>query len=121
MPKAPLNHGLGSASLIAHTLYQKYEMKIPDYRQESSWKKLGLEVSRQMLNYRGLKSSEYYFKLLFEALKPKLLARPILRADETYYTALESETVKAYYWVFLSGKRDKYGITLYHHDPSRDS
>ena len=35
VPKAPLNHGLGSASLIAHSLYQKYEMKLPDYRQES--------------------------------------------------------------------------------------
>jgi transposase len=27
---------------------------------------------------------------------------------------LESETVKTYYWIFLSGK---HGITLYHHDP----
>ena len=69
VPKAPLNHGLGSASLIAHSLYQKYEMKLPDYRQESDWKKMGLEVSRQMLNYWGLKSSEYYFKPMFELLK----------------------------------------------------
>ena len=123
VPKAPLNHGLGSASLIAHSLYQKYEMKLPDYRQESDWKKMGLEVSRQMLNYWGLKSSEYYFKPMFELLKQKLLTRPITRpilhADETYYTVLESETIKTYYWVFLSGKHDPYKITLYHHDPSR--
>ena len=119
VPKAPLNHGLGSASLIAHSLYQKYEMKLPDYRQESDWKKMGLEVSRQMLNYWGLKSSEYYFKPMFELLKQKLLTSPILHADETYYTVLESETIKTYYWVFLSGKHDPYKITLYHHDPSR--
>ena len=31
--RVPLNHGLGSASLIAHTLYQKHVMKIPDYWQ----------------------------------------------------------------------------------------
>lgn len=49
VPKAPLKHGLGSASLIAHTLYQKYEMKVPDYRQENDWRKLGLDLSRQML------------------------------------------------------------------------
>ena len=61
-----------------------------------------------------LKSSEYYFKSLYDILK-----RPILHADETYYTALESETAKTYYWVFLSGKHDDYGITLYHHDPHR--
>ncbi|WP_251717904.1 IS66 family transposase, partial [Lactobacillus agrestimuris] len=119
VPKAPLNHGLGSASLIAHSLYQKYEMKVPDYRQESDWKKMGLEFSRQMLNYWGLKSSEYYFKALYNLLKQKLLTRPILHADETYYTVLESETIKTYYWIFLSGKHDKHGITLYHHDPHR--
>ena len=119
VPKAPLNHGLGSASLIAHSLYQKYEMKLPDYRQESDWKKMGLEVSRQMLNYWGLKSSEYYFKPMFELLKQKLLTSPILHVDETYYTVLESETIKTYYWVFLSGKHDPYKITLYHHDLSR--
>ena len=70
VPKAPLNHGLGSASLIAHSLYQKYEMKVPDYRQESDWKKMGLEVSRQMLNYWDLKSSQYYFKPVYDLLKP---------------------------------------------------
>lgn len=80
---------------------------------------MGLEVSRQMLNYWGLKSSEYYFKPMFELLKQKLLTRPILHADETYYTVLESETIKTYYWVFLSDKHDPYKITLYHHDPSR--
>lgn len=119
VPKAPLNHSLGSASLIAHTLYQKYEMKVPDYRQESYWHKLGLAVSRQHLNNWGLKSSEYYFKPMYDELKKKLLTRPILHADETYYTVLESETVKTYYWVFLSGKHDDYGISLYHHDPHR--
>ena len=119
VPKTPLNHGLSSASLIAHSLYQKYEMKVPDYRQESDWKNMGLEVSRQMLNYWDLKSSEYYFKPVYDLLKQKLLMRPILHADETYYTVLESETIKTYYWVFLSGKHDQYGITLYHHNPSR--
>lgn len=119
LPKTPLKHGLGSASLIAHTLYQKYEMKVPDYRQENDWRKLGLDLSRQMLNYWGLKSSDYYFKHMYKLLKQKLLKRPILHADETYYTVLESETIKTYYWVFLSGKHDQYGITLYHHDSHR--
>lgn len=119
VPTAPLNHSLGSASLIAHALYQKYEMKIPDYRQESYWRKMGLDISRQHLNNWGLKSTEYYFKTMYDLLKKKLLAQPILHADETYYTVLESETVKIYYWVFLSSKHDEHGITLYHHNPHR--
>lgn len=119
VPKAPLNHSLGSASLIAHTLYQKYEMKVLDYRQESYWRKMGLNISRQYLNNWGLKSTEYYFKPMYDLLKTKLLVQPILHADETYYTVLESETAKTYYWVFLSGRHDKHGITLYHHNSHR--
>ena len=42
-----------------------------------------------------------------------------MHADETYYRVLESETAKTYYWVFLSGRHDKHGITLYHHNPHR--
>lgn len=44
-------------------------------------------------------------------------ARPIIRADEAYYTILESDTINTYYSVFLLRKHDKYGIMLYHHDP----
>ena len=42
-----------------------------------------------------------------------------MRADETTYRVLESETVKTFYWTFLSDKQAKKTITLYHHDPHR--
>lgn len=119
VPKAPLNHSYGSASIIAHSLYQKYEMKVPDYRQEAYWKKMGLAISRQHLNYWQLKCTDYYFKPIYDLLKSKLLKQPILHADETYYTVLDSDTAKTYYWVFFSGQHDKQGITLYHHSPHR--
>ena len=32
---------------------------------------------------------------------------------------LENDTPLTYYWTFLSGKQEKTGITLYHHDKSR--
>lgn len=41
VPKAPLAHSYGSASIVAHTLYQKYELKVPAYRQENDWQKIG--------------------------------------------------------------------------------
>ena len=37
VPKAPLNHSLGSSTIIAHTIYQKYQLKVPNYRQEADW------------------------------------------------------------------------------------
>ena len=42
-----------------------------------------------------------------------------MHADETTYRVLESETVKTFYWTFLSDKQAKKPITLYHHDPHR--
>ena len=50
-------------------------------------------------------------------LKEKLLEQKFLHADETTYRVLESETVKTFYWTFLSDKQAKKPITLYHHDP----
>ncbi|MGY3815522.1 IS66 family transposase zinc-finger binding domain-containing protein [Globicatella sulfidifaciens] len=38
VPKAPLNNSLGSASLIAQTIHQKFGLKLPAYRQEQEWK-----------------------------------------------------------------------------------
>lgn len=119
-PRGPLNHSIGSASIIAHALYQKYEMKVPDYRQESDWRKMGLSISRKHLNNWGLKCAEYYLKPLYEALKHKLLSQPILHADETYYKVLESNTKKTYYWVYLSGKHEKNGVTIYQHNKHRN-
>ena len=42
-----------------------------------------------------------------------------MHADENTYRVLESETVKTFYWTFLSDKQAKKPITLYHHDPHR--
>lgn len=75
VPKTPLAHSYGSASIIAHTFYQKYELKVPAYRQENDWE--------------------------------KLLEQKFLHADEATYRVLESETVKTFYWTFLSDKQAK--------------
>ncbi|MGG6798552.1 UNVERIFIED_CONTAM: IS66 family transposase zinc-finger binding domain-containing protein, partial [Streptococcus canis] len=44
--KAPLAHSLGSASIIAHTIHQKFTLKVPNYRHEEDWNKSGLSISR---------------------------------------------------------------------------
>ena len=94
-------------------------MKIPAYRQENDWQKLGLPIQRQDIVNWQMKCSEYYFKPLYDLLREKLLKQEILHADETSYQVLESETAKTYYWTFLSGKQEKKPIILYHHDPHR--
>ncbi|KXT87817.1 transposase [Streptococcus oralis] len=47
IPKVPLAHSLGSGSIIAHTIHHKFNLKVPNYRQEEDWHKLGLPISRK--------------------------------------------------------------------------
>lgn len=119
VPKAPLAHSLGSASIIAHTIHQKFTLKVPNYRQEADWQKMGLPISRKEIANWHIKSSQYYFEPLYELLHEKLLTQDLLHADETAYRVLENETPLTYYWTFLSGKQAAQPITLYHHDQRR--
>ena len=56
---------------------------------------------------------------LYNLLREKLLEQALLHADETSYRVLESDSHLTYYWTFLSGKAEKQGIRLYHHDQRR--
>ncbi|MCM1532950.1 MAG: IS66 family transposase, partial [Ruminococcus flavefaciens] len=116
VPKPVLNHSLGSASIIAHTIYEKYALKVPAYRQEADWNYLGLPIKRNQIINWHIKSSEYYLQYIYNLLQAELVKQEILHADETPYTVLESDTSKTYYWTFLTGKHnDDKKITLYHH------
>lgn len=113
--KAPLAHSLGSASIIAHTIYQKYVLKVPAYRQENDWKQIGLPITRKEITNWQIKVCDYYLQSIYDLLKQKLIKQDILHADETPYNVIESDSSKTYYWTFLSGKHNEQGITLYHH------
>lgn len=119
IPKAPLAHSLGSASIIAHTIHQKFNLKVPNYRQEEDWAKMGLPITRKEISNWHIKVSQYYLEPLYNLLREKLLEQSLLHADETSYRVLESDSQLTYYWTFLSGKAEKQGITLYHHDQRR--
>ncbi|COP79015.1 transposase [Streptococcus pneumoniae] len=69
-------------------------------------------------------NSEKYLSYLLECLpnEETLVNKEVLEAylpDETSYRVLESDSQLTYYCTFLSGKSEKQGITLYHHDQRR--
>lgn len=115
MPKTPLDSALGSASLIAHTIHDKFKLKLPAYRQESELKRLGLPISRQTMTNWHIKVCDYYLGKIYDLLHQELLEEKVIHADETPYQVLESETAKTYYWTFLSGRYSDKKITTYHH------
>lgn len=98
VPKPVLNHSLGSASIIAHTIHEKYVQKVPAYRQEEDWKNMGLPIERNQIINWHIKSTEYYLQAIYNLLQKKLVIQKILHADETPYIVLESENAKTYYW-----------------------
>lgn len=119
VPKAPIDHSFGSASVIAHSMHQKFNLKVPNYRQEEDWLKLGLPITRKEITNWHLLTSERYLEPLYNRLKTILVKQSVLHADETTYRVLESDTEQTYYWVFLSEKESSQAITYYHHDQSR--
>ena len=74
VPKVPLNNTAASASLIAETMYQKFEQKVPAYRQEAHWALLGYPIPRHNMTNWHIKCSEYYFEDLVAKMKNELLS-----------------------------------------------
>lgn len=44
-PKQPIGNSFGSASIVAETIHQKYELKVPAYRQVEDWETLGFPLT----------------------------------------------------------------------------
>ncbi|WP_191619867.1 IS66 family transposase, partial [Streptococcus pneumoniae] len=47
-------------SIIAHTIHQKFNLKVPNYRQEEDWARMGLPITRKEISNRHIKTSQYY-------------------------------------------------------------
>lgn len=119
VPKAPLHNSLGSASLIAQTIHQKYGLKLPAYRQEQEWKQMNLPLSRDTICGWHIRTYQYYFKDLCDLLLNKLRQQEVLHADETSYRVLESQKAKNYFWLLMSGKDTPEQGVIYQFDEGR--
>jgi transposase len=120
VPKLPLNNSSASASLIAETLYQKFELKVPAYRQEAHWALLGYPIPRHNMTNWHIKCSQYYFEDIVSLMKQELLQAEVLHADETTYKILaDKDRQKSYVWLFSTGKYVGKPIHIYHVGPSR--
>lgn len=118
-PKQPIGNSFGSASIVAETIHQKYELKVPAYRQVEDWETLGLPLTRNNITDWHIKVTDYYLKDFYQLLKSQLLTQDILHCDETSYTVIGSDTSKTYYWVAESSVHHNRQVVLYYHNQSR--
>ena len=73
---------------MAETMYQKFEQKVPAYRQEAHWALLGCPIPRHKMTNWHIKCSEYYFEDIVSEMKKELLEAEGLHADETTFKVL---------------------------------
>ena len=89
-------------SLLAQIISAKFQYSLPFYRQETQFRQLGIELSRQTMNRWALKCADAA-KPLIELFKIHLLKQSVIHADETTLKVIEDERSKSYIWLYCCG------------------
>jgi len=118
---AVIPKSIASPVLLAVIFTQKFEMRLPYYRQEKQFEQIGAVISRQdMANWQQQVFA--FLKLLFDLLKAAIKSGPVLRMDETVVQVIGEEgredAQKSYMWLALGGPPDK-KAAWYEYHPTR--
>lgn len=122
MPNPVLPGSFVSPSLMAYTMYRKYQEAVPLYRQEQGFQNFGIDLSRQNLANWVIHGANTWLKHLYDRMHEYLLKEPILHADESVFQVLDEvgkkPTSKSYMWLYATGMYSN-PIYLYEYQPSR--
>jgi len=121
MPKLPIEKSIATPSLISQVIVDKMANAIPLYRQSEDYKRIGANLSRQVLSNWIIKSSEL-LEIIYHKMKDDLTSHDIIHADETVLQVLKESgkaaSSKSYMWLFESSVHHQ-DIVFYHYDKSR--
>ena len=122
-PKPVVPHSFTSPSVVSQVIVDKYVNHMPLYRQETEWKRLGLELSRTtMANWIIIASKEYFIPLV-NRLHELLIQESHIHCDETSVQVLnepgKKATSKSYMWVYSSVKESERPIKIFEYRPDR--
>lgn len=122
-PNPVIPHSYASPSAVTQIIIDKDVNHMPLYRQETEWKRLGLELSRTtMANWIIIASKEYFIPLV-NRMHELLIQETHLHADETPVQVLnepgKEATSKSYMWVYSSIKESKHPIKIFEYQPDR--
>lgn len=115
---------LASPSAMAHVMTQKYVESMPLYRQEQTWARLGVELSRQTMANWIIQGADRWLVPLYDRMHEHLLNEDILHADESTLQVLREPdrpaTSKSYLWLYRTGRASP-AIVLYDYRTTRAS
>ena len=107
-PNSVLPGSIATASIIAHIMHQKYVYGLPLYRQEQSWQRMGVEISRQTMANWMLKASQDWLEPIYNRMHQIMVQKDILHADESELQVLQepdrAATSKSYMWLYRTGR-----------------
>lgn len=123
VPNTVFYKSMASNELIAHMLIMKYQHAMPLYRQETYFKMLGAELSRQTMSNWTIAAASV-LEVVYNTMKYELLKRNYIQADETTLQVIdddgEDSKSKKYMWLYKSGA-SKEPIILYDYQKTRSS
>jgi transposase len=122
MPKRTLPGSIASAATIAYVMIQKYLFGVTLYRQETYWKQIDIEISRQTMANWLILASTRWLSIIYERMHQLLLQRDIIHADETGVQVLHEPgrvaNSESYMWLYRTG-RDGPAIVLLEYQTTR--
>ena len=121
-PRPIMPHSLGSASVIAEIIHQKFEQGVPLSRQLKDWQRMGAAFSETTLANWIIKSGDL-MRPLYNLIRDKLVAQPYLQGDETPMQVIREPgkiaTSKSYMWVMRSVRKAPEHAVLYAYGSTR--
>ena len=114
-----------SSSIFAQLIYDKFELALPEYRQEKEWERLGFPLSRQtMSNWILRVDRDYLRSITAYMLKTLKNESAVLHCDETPVKVLDEKTdngnpKKCHMWVVRSGKHEAKQLVIFNYRASR--
>jgi transposase len=114
---------IAGASLLSNIMIQKFQDHVPFHRQETIFKRIGVEISKQdMSNWQ--QHIYRFLAPLFLLLGKVLISSNIIRMDETTSQVMGSEeksdTKKSYIWLMRGGPPE-IPVVIYAYRPTREA
>ena len=126
VPPSVIAHSLASASTVAYVMDQKYRFAKTFYRMEQEWHDLGADISRQTMSNWVMLAANDWLQPILQRMKPALLARGMVHADETTFPLLPEKgsdkhrTQTCYAWVYTTGSYEQeIRMAIYEYQPGR--
>jgi transposase len=118
-PRAPIEKGLAGPGLLAQVAVSKYGDHLPLHRQEATFERQGIELSRQtMCDWMG--QCAQLVSPLFELMKQRTLSSKVVQTDDTPVPVLDPElprTRTGRIWTYVGDPDHPY--IVYDYTPNR--